>query len=41
MTEKYPDLAVADPIFGQLQNCMGWPSLGLGGERTIGREGGP
>ena len=22
MTEKYPELAVADPIFGQLQNCM-------------------
>jgi hypothetical protein len=22
MTEKYPQLAVADPIFGQLQNCM-------------------
>jgi hypothetical protein len=22
MTEKYPELAVADPIFGQLQDCM-------------------
>jgi hypothetical protein len=22
MTEKYPALAVADPVFGQLQNCM-------------------
>jgi hypothetical protein len=22
MTEKYPELAVADPIFGELQNCM-------------------
>jgi hypothetical protein len=22
MTQKYPQLAVADPIFGQLQNCM-------------------
>ena len=22
MTEKYAELAVADPIFGQLQNCM-------------------
>jgi len=22
MTEKYPELAVAEPIFGQLQNCM-------------------
>ena len=22
MTDKYPELAVADPIFGQLQNCM-------------------
>ncbi len=22
MTAKYPELAVADPIFGQLQNCM-------------------
>ena len=22
MTEKYPELAVADPVFGQLQNCM-------------------
>jgi len=22
MTEKYPKLAVADPIFGELQNCM-------------------
>jgi hypothetical protein len=22
MTEKYPQLAVADPVFGQLQNCM-------------------
>ena len=22
MTEKYPELAIADPIFGQLQNCM-------------------
>ncbi|MCE5267952.1 MAG: DUF1598 domain-containing protein [Planctomycetaceae bacterium] len=22
MTEKYPQLAVAEPIFGQLQNCM-------------------
>jgi hypothetical protein len=22
MTEKYPELAVADPIFGNLQNCM-------------------
>lgn len=22
MTEKYPELAVADPIFGQLRNCM-------------------
>lgn len=22
MTEKYPQLAVADPIFGQLRNCM-------------------
>jgi hypothetical protein len=22
MTEKYPELAVADPIFAQLQNCM-------------------
>ena len=22
MTKKYADLAVADPIFGQLQNCM-------------------
>ena len=22
MTEKYPELSVADPIFGQLQNCM-------------------
>src|SRR5204862_268455 len=22
MTEKYPQLAVADPVFGELQNCM-------------------
>jgi hypothetical protein len=22
MTQKYPELAVADPVFGQLQNCM-------------------
>jgi hypothetical protein len=22
MTEKYPELAVADPVFGELQNCM-------------------
>ena len=22
MTQKYPELAVADPIFGQLHNCM-------------------
>ena len=22
MTERYPDLALADPVFGQLQNCM-------------------
>ncbi len=22
MTDKYPELAVADPIFGELQNCM-------------------
>jgi hypothetical protein len=22
MTRKYPELAVADPVFGQLQNCM-------------------
>ena len=22
MTEKYAELAVAEPIFGQLQNCM-------------------
>jgi hypothetical protein len=22
MTEKYPQLALADPVFGQLQNCM-------------------
>ena len=22
MTEKYPELAVADPVFGQLHNCM-------------------
>ena len=28
MTEKYPQLAVADPIFGQLQNCMDLAVIG-------------
>ena len=40
MTEKYPELAVADPIFGQLQNCMELADRrGLGRERTAGGEG--
>ena len=28
MTEKYPQLAVADSIFGQLQNCMDLAVIG-------------
>ena len=39
MTEKYPELAVADPIFGQLQNCMELAVVGaLGGEGAPGRR---
>jgi hypothetical protein len=28
MTDRYPELAVADPIFGQLQNCMDLAVIG-------------
>jgi len=28
MTEKYPALAAADPIFGELQNCMDLAVIG-------------
>jgi len=28
MTEKYPELAVADPVFGQLHNCMDLAVIG-------------
>lgn len=41
MTQKYPELAVADPIFGQLQNCMDLAVVGalVAKERLVEKAG--